>query len=255
MYIDTHAHLYSEQFNDDQNDMVQRAIDANVQKMFLPNIDSTTIPAMHQLCEKFPNHCYPMMGLHPCSVKGDYKKELEIVKKQIDEQKYFGVGETGIDLYWDTTFKVEQIEAFKFQINLAKENNLPIIIHSRESLDMTIQIIEESQDGNLRGVFHCFNGSIAQSKKIVDLNFMMGLGGVITFKNANLDEMIKELPCEKIILETDAPYLSPVPYRGKRNESAYIPLVAEKLSEIRNEVVGSIMSYTTENASKLFGIS
>jgi len=255
MYIDTHAHLYSEQFNDDQNDMVQRAIDANVQKMFLPNIDSTTIPAMHQLCEKFPNHCYPMMGLHPCSVKGDYKKELEIVKKQIDEQKYFGVGETGIDLYWDTTFKVEQIEAFKFQINLAKENNLPIIIHSRESLDMTIQIIEESQDGNLRGVFHCFNGSIAQSKKIVDLNFMMGLGGVITFKNANLDEMIKELPCEKIILETDAPYLSPVPYRGKRNESAYIPLVAQKLSEIRNEVIGSIMSYTTENASKLFGIS
>jgi len=254
MYIDTHAHLYLEQFESDRNTIIERAISKNVKKIFLPNIDSSTTESMLNLVASFPDICFPMMGLHPCSVKENYQKELSHVKEELKRQKYYGIGETGIDLYWDKTFKNNQINSFLEQIELAYEYSLPIIIHSRDSLDLTIELISENQRGSLRGIFHCFNGNIEQCKKILDANFMMGLGGVITFKNAKLDDMIKYLPTENILLETDAPYLSPVPYRGKRNESSYIPLVAQKISEVKGISVNEIEEITSQNAAKLFGI-
>lgn len=255
MFIDTHAHLYSDQFAEDINAVVQRAKNLNVHKIFLPNIDSSSTSSMLELATKFPETCFPMIGLHPCSVKEhNYKDEMEHIVKMLEETKFYGIGETGIDLYWDkSTFEIQK-EAFQFQIDLAKANNLPIIIHSRDSLDHTIKMISDNQDGRLKGIFHCFNGTVEQCKEISDLNFMMGLGGVITYKNAGLDEMVLQMPINKMVLETDAPYLSPVPHRGKRNESSYIPLVAAKVSEIRNESLREIMLKTTNNALDLFGI-
>lgn len=255
MYIDTHAHLYLEQFDNDRDEVISKAISNDVKKIFLPNIDSTTTDKMMSACERYPDVCFPMMGLHPCSVKENYKEELEHVITKLQENKFYGIGETGIDLYWDKTYKDFQIEAFEEQIDLAYEYQLPVIIHSRESLDLTIDIIAKKQKGSLRGIFHCFNGSIKQCEKILDSNFMMGLGGVITFKNAKLDEMIKFMPLENMLLETDAPYLSPVPYRGKRNQSSYIPLVAKKISEIKHLSLDEVQQKTTQNAIKLFGIN
>jgi len=254
MYIDSHAHLYLEQFNEDRQEMIQRCLDNDVQKVFLPNIDSSTTQSMLNLCEVFPDVCYPMIGLHPCSVKENYKDELAHIEEQLESNKFYGIGETGIDLYWDKTFKQKQIEAFEFQIDLALKLDLPIIIHSRESLDLTIDIITQHQTGNLKGIFHCFNGNVDQCKKILDVNFLMGLGGVITFKNAKLDEMVSYLPFSNMLLETDAPYLSPVPFRGKRNESSYIPLVAEKIATVKNIEIKEVMNQTTNNAKNIFCI-
>ncbi|MBT8230067.1 MAG: TatD family hydrolase [Bacteroidia bacterium] len=252
MLIDTHAHLYLEQFKEDIPDVINRAKDSNVTKIFLPNIDSGSVEDLHRLCASFPDVCLPLMGLHPCSVKENYKEELQQVEKLLKEREYWGVGETGIDLYWDVSFKEEQIEAFEFQINLAKEHDIPVIIHSRDSLDLTIQIIEDMQDGHLAGVFHCFNGSVNQARKVLDSGFYMGLGGVITFKNAKLDDMINFIPMSSIVLETDAPYLSPVPYRGKRNESAYLAHVVDKISEVKGIDKATIAEVTTQNAKILY---
>jgi len=252
MFVDSHAHLYAEQFSEDISEVLKRAQEMQVNKIFLPNIDRDSIAGMRKLANDHPDLCYPMMGLHPCHVKENYREELELVAAELSDRKYYGVGESGIDLYWDTTFKKEQIEAFEFQIHLSKKHNLPIIIHSRESLDLTIEIIAKHQDGALSGIFHCFNGTVSQCKQIVDLGFMMGLGGVITFKKANLERMVSYLPVEYLLLETDAPYLSPVPYRGKRNESSHIPLIAEKISEFKNIRVDEVARITTENSQKLF---
>lgn len=255
MFVDSHAHLYLNQFDEDNDTVINEAIKKKVKKIFLPNIDSSTTPRMNELVKRYPEVCFPMMGLHPCSVKEDYKTELKHVEEELKNGSYCGIGETGIDLYWDKTFRKEQIEAFEIQIGWALDMDLPIIIHSRESLDLTIEIISNHQNGKLKGIFHCFNGTPEQSQKIVDLNFHMGLGGVITFKKANLDEMISLMPLENMVLETDSPYLAPVPYRGKRNESSYIPLIAEKISEVKNLSVDEIAKTTTHNAELLFGLT
>jgi len=252
MFIDTHAHLYLDQFSKDLPNLIQNAKSADVLKIFLPDIDSSTTQSMNDICQTYPDILCQLIGLHPCSVKEEYEKELAHVEKQLELGTYYGVGETGIDLHWDKSFKDQQIEAFEIQIQWAKKYDLPIVIHSREALDLTIELIAKHQDGTLNGVFHCFNGSIEQANKIQDLGFYMGLGGVITYKKANMGEVISKMKKEHIILETDAPYLSPVPYRGKRNESSYIPIIAAKVSEYRNESLETVQLYTTQNAMKLF---
>ena len=207
---------------------------------------------MNNLATKYPENCFPMMGLHPCSVKADFGEVLSTMKSHLENGNYFGIGETGIDLYWDTTFEKEQIEAFQQQIEWAKEYKLPVIIHSRESLDMTIEMIEKNKGDDLKGIFHCFNGTIDQCQRIMECNFMMGLGGVTTFKKANLDDMISYMPLEYMLLETDAPYLAPTPFRGKRNESSYIPIIAAKVADVKNIEVESIMKITSSNAQRIF---
>ncbi len=252
MFVDTHAHIYLDQFKDDKDEMIRRAKDNNVRKIFLPNIDTTTINDLHALVDDYPQMCYPMIGLHPCSVNLDYQDELDVFQKMLGERKYYGIGETGIDLYWDTSFKTEQIKAFEIQIEWAKAFGLPVIIHSRNSLDLTIEIIEKHHSSELRGIFHCFNGSIEQCERIINLNFHMGLGGVITFKNSKMDEVLEFIPLKNVVLETDAPYLSPTPHRSKRNESSYIPLIAQKLAECKNMDLEEIETLTSIQAKKVF---
>jgi len=253
MFIDTHTHLYDAQFDEDRPEMIARALAAGVERMYLPNCDSGTLAAMQQLCAAFPDHCFPMMGLHPCSVKEDYKKELELVQHELKTGKYVGVGEVGLDYHWDTTFVAEQQEAFRLQIDWAIALNLPIVIHTRKSLEDGIAIVREKQQGNLKGIFHCFGGTVEEAKAIIELGLYIGIGGVLTFKNTDLAKTLSEIDLQHIVLETDAPYLAPVPYRGKRNESAYIPLIAHKLAEIKNCPVETVAAITSENARKIFG--
>lgn len=252
--IDTHTHLFSSQFDEDRNTVVQKAIDNGVSKMLLPNINSDTIEAMHQLCQDFPQHCYPMMGLHPCDVKDNYLQELEMVKAHLDKGKYVAVGEIGIDLYWDKSTLEIQKKAFRQQLIWAKEFNLPVAIHIRESFDEIFEVIEEVNDQNLIGVFHCFTGTKEQGQRAIDMGFMLGIGGVVTFKNSGLDQTLKGLPLEKLLLETDSPYLAPTPYRGQRNESAYVPLMAQKLAEIYEVDIVEVARITTQNAKSLFNL-
>ena len=250
--IDTHAHLYLDQFKDDIDETIHRAISNGVEQIYLPNIDSTTIKSLHNLESNYPETCIAMMGLHPCSVKENYKEELKIIHNWLLKRTYCAVGEIGIDLYWDKTYYKEQIEAFEYQINLAKDLKIPFVIHSRDSLDETIDVVTKLQGGDLKGIFHCFNGNVDQGKKIIDVGFYLGIGGVLTYKNSGLAETIANIPLSSLVLETDAPYLSPVPYRGKRNESSYILDIAEKLAEVKKENVKQIAEVTTENAEKLF---
>lgn len=252
MFIDTHAHLYLSQFKEDIDAVIQRAEHNNVKKVFLPNIDSSTISDMLQLASDFPDICFPMIGLHPCSVKKDYKEELSIVKEMLEKERFYGIGETGIDLYWDKTYVEEQKDAFSIQIELAKKYRLPVIIHSRDSLDQTIALVDQNNDDSLTGIFHCFNGTIDQYEHIKSLGFYVGLGGVITFKNANLDDLIEHVDLVNCVLETDAPYLSPVPFRGKRNESAYIPYVAEKIAQVKGISIDAVREITTDAAKKVY---
>jgi TatD DNase family protein len=251
MFIDTHAHIYSEEFKDDFEDMLSNAKSDGITDIYMPNIDSTSITPMMDIAATHPE-CHPMIGLHPCYVKENYAEELRIVEKNLEQSTFVGIGEIGIDLYWDTTFAKEQELVFRRQIALAMNAGLPFVIHSRESLDLTIDIVTEMQDGNLRGIFHCFNGNIIQAQRIIDIGFYMGIGGVITYKNAGVDKVVSEIPLEHLVLETDSPYLSPVPYRGKRNECAYIRTIAEKLADIKRLPVEEIGSVTTINANKLF---
>lgn len=252
IFTDTHAHLYDEQFADDRAEMINNAIDAGVTKMYLPNCDSTTIESMMQLSAQFPDNCYPMMGLHPCYVKDNYKEELAIVDKHLAENKFYAVGEIGLDYYWDLTYKEQQIEAFKMQIDLALEYDLPIVIHSRESLQDTIDIVREKQNGKLNGIFHCFSGNAEEAKQAIETGLYLGIGGVVTFKNSKLPEVLKEVDLSRLVLETDAPYLAPTPYRGKRNESSYIPLIAKKIAEIKQVSIEEVARITTENTAKIF---
>lgn len=254
MLIDTHAHLYAKAFDNDREAMIERAKNAGINQFLLPNIDSSSIDGMLELEASMPDCCHPMMGLHPCSVKENYKEELNIVKKWLDKRDFIAVGEIGIDLHWDKTFFEEQKKAFVQQAEWAMDLNIPIAIHCRASMDIVINLVKEINDTRLRGVFHCFNGDIIQAQKIIDLDFYLGIGGVLTFKNSGLDKTLENLSLDKIILETDAPYLAPVPNRGKRNESAYVALVARKLSIIKELSVDEVALITTKNAKELFKI-
>lgn len=252
IYIDTHTHIYDKQFSEDINEVLSVAQQHGVMEQYMPNCDSTTIESMLNVADKYPTVCYPMMGLHPCYVKENYKEELNIVGERLKNNRYIAVGEIGLDYYWDISFKEQQIEAFNTQIDLALQYDLPIVIHSRESLSDCIKYVTEKQNGNLSGVFHCFGGNAEEAKEIIDLGFYLGIGGVVTFKNSNLDEALKQCSLDNIVLETDAPYLAPVPYRGKRNESSYIPLIAQKLADIFETNIQNVAKATTVNAKKLF---
>lgn len=251
-WTDTHAHIYLEEFDADRADMLARTQQAGVEKIYLPNIDSTSIDRMLELEEKTKGTCFAMMGLHPCSVKKDFEKELYIVESWLAKRSFVAIGEMGTDLYWDKTFWEQQQEAFRIQANWAKQYNVPIVIHSRESLDQTIKLVEELQDGTLKGVFHCFTGTADQARRITSLGFYLGLGGVATFKKGGLDDVIPDMDITKIVLETDSPYLAPVPHRGKRNEPAYIPLIAAKVAQLKNISLKELQQTTSQNASALF---
>ena len=252
-FIDTHTHLYSDQFDHDRTQAIEKAIAQGVEKFLLPNIDSTSIEGMNQLKQQFPENCYPMMGLHPCSVKENVEEELSIVEKELNVGDYIAVGEIGIDLYWDKTFLEEQELAFRKQIQWAKEKGLPIVIHCREAFDEILTILDELNDDRLFGIFHCFTGSVEQARHILDYkNFKLGIGGVVTFKNAGLDKVVEQLDLKDLVLETDSPYLAPTPYRGKRNESAYLVQVAERLSDIYRVSVDEIAKQTSLNAREIF---
>jgi TatD DNase family protein len=252
--IDTHAHLYAEQFDKDRAVVIERAFAEGVEKIFLPNIDSESIEGMFALETAYPEQCYALMGLHPCSVKENYKEELSIVEKWLGERSFKAVGEIGIDLYWDKTFFEEQKAAFIQQIRWAKDLNIPIVIHARDSLDEIIPIVKAEKDERLTGIFHCFSGTAAHAKQIMDLEFYMGVGGVLTFKKSGLDKIVKDIPMEYLVLETDAPYLSPTPKRGKRNESSYVNYVAEKLAIIKEIELAEVAEITTKNALTVYKV-
>lgn len=249
---DTHTHLYSEQFKDDIDLVMQHAMEQNVKYMFLPAIDSSTHDAMLAHQDRYTGNCYAMMGVHPCSVNENYKEELTIAKNWLDKRPFVAVGEIGIDLYWDTTYEKQQIEAFETQMEWALERHLPISIHTRNATALTIDIVKPFAEKGLKGVFHCFGGSVEEATAIVDMDFYLGIGGVVTYKKAALPEVLSRFSLNNIVLETDAPYLSPVPYRGKRNESAYISQVALKLAETFNITIAEVAETTTKNASVLF---
>lgn len=252
MLVDTHTHLYLSHFADDIHEAIERAESDGIKKLYLPNIDSTSIDSMLELEKKYPGKCIPMMGLHPCSVKADFEKELSIVKQWLDQRPFCAVGEIGIDLYWDKTFFEEQKKAFITQTGWAKDLGIPIVIHARDSLDILIDLVTKEKDDRLTGIFHCFTGTLEQAQSIIDLGFYLGIGGVLTYKNSGLGEVVKNIPLESIVLETDSPYLTPVPFRGKRNESAYIKYIANKLSEVKNLDIEEIAVVTTANAEKIF---
>ena len=254
MITDTHTHLYSEQFDLDRDAMIQRAKDAGVQRFFIPAIDSSYTERMFSLKENYPSDVFLMMGLHPTSVKENFKSELQHVKDWIDKKSFVAIGEIGIDLYWDKTFLAEQQEAFQLQIQWAKQKNLPIVIHCRDAFDEIFEILELEKAANLRGIFHCFTGTLEQAKKAISYNMKLGIGGVATFKNGKIDTFLSQIPLQNIVLETDAPYLSPVPFRGKRNESSYITYVVEKLATIYEVSFNDIAKITTENSKEVFGI-
>jgi TatD DNase family protein len=251
-WIDTHAHLYSKEFDADRGEMLRRCSEQNIRKLFMPNVDHTSIDGMLEIESRSPETCIAMMGLHPCSVKKDFERELYLVENWLSKRKFAAVGEIGTDLYWDKTFWEQQKEAFTIQVKWARQYKLPVVIHCRESIDETIMMVEELQDGKLRGVFHCFTGDSVQAQKITKLGFYLGIGGVSTFKKGGLDVVLPDVPIEKIVLETDSPYLAPVPHRGKRNEPAYIPLIARKISEIKNVTIEEVQTATTKNAMELF---
>jgi len=254
-FIDTHSHIYLPEFDQDRSEIVEKALAKGVKKLLLPNVDSSTIDSMLDICKSFPDACYPMMGLHPTSVKDNVEEELAIVERLLKENSFIAIGEIGIDLYWDKSFLAEQEEAFRFQIALAKKYNLPIVIHSRDSFEELFKILDNSNTSDLKGVFHCFTGTEKQAQKIVnDYGFKLGIGGVLTFKNSGLADQIKTIGIEHLILETDAPYLAPTPYRGKRNQPSYIPLIAQKLAEVKSISVDEIAQKTTQNAKELFNL-
>ena len=252
IYIDTHTHLYLNAFDDDRHEAVKRAIQKGVQYMLLPNIDSGSVEPMHRLCEAFPSNCFPMMGLHPTSVKENWQQELELAEKNLKNGGYCAVGEVGLDFYWDLTFRKEQETVFRRQIKLALELRLPLVIHSRKSMDEIIMIIKEMNAPGLTGIFHCFSGSPEQARRIVELGFKLGIGGVVSFPKSKLAATIHQIGIDHLVLETDAPFISPVPYRGKRNESAYIPIIAAHVAEACGITIIEAASITSKNALQVF---
>ena len=253
--VDTHAHLFLEEFNKDLDETVQRARDAGINKVFLPNVDRSTFSRMMEISEKFSGFCFPMIGLHPTSVKENYLDELGYLTTFIGNNTFYAVGETGIDLYWDKTFIREQQDAFIRQIRLAKELSLPLVIHSRDSYDEIFEIMDEHHGDGLSGIFHSFTGNLEQAGKIQEYGFLLGIGGIVTFKNSGLDRVVADIPMESIVIETDSPYLSPVPRRGKRNEPSHLVYTAEKIAEIYHVKLEDVARITTENASRLFRLT
>lgn len=253
--IDTHTHLYLNEFNADIDEVLQKAAAEGVKQFYLPNVDSTSIDDLLSLAEQYPGKCIPMMGLHPCYVKENVADELNLVQDWLHKRSFAAVGEIGLDYYWDKTFVPQQKDAFRKQINWALELNLPIVIHSRESMQDCIAIVQEHQNGKLRGIFHCFGGSMEEAKQIIDLGFLLGIGGVVTYKKSGLTEVLPHIPLQHLVVETDAPYLSPVPFRGKRNEPSYLKFIVEKIAELMQTTAEEIAAQTTANAQKLFGSS
>ncbi|CAM3534640.1 TatD family hydrolase [Zobellia roscoffensis] len=251
---DTHTHLYSEAFDEDREEAIARAIALGVERFFIPAIDSTYTESMIDLEKSYPNHIFLMMGLHPTHVKENFKEELKHVEEMLEQRKFYAVGEIGVDLFWDKTFLKEQQEAFKAQIQLAKKYKLPIVIHCRDAFDEVFEVLESEKGTDLFGIFHCFTGTLEQAKKAISYNMKLGIGGVVTFKNGKIDKFLHEIPLNSIVLETDSPYLAPVPYRGKRNESAYIMNVLEKLADIYKVSTESVADITTENSKQVFGV-
>lgn len=251
--IDTHCHLYAEEFNSDRPEVIQRAKTSGVDKIFLPAIDGSTHEAMMGMARNYPGYCFPMMGLHPCYVDGNYEAELELVSSWLSREKFYAIGEVGLDYYHSTEFKDQQIDAFSRQIKMAIQYELPIIIHTRNAIDDCIKMIQEEGKGLVNGIFHCFGGDERQAKKVIDLGFMLGIGGVVTYKNAGLAKLLESIPLEYLVLETDAPYLTPFPHRGKRNEPSYLSQVASKLAAINSVDVEKVDEVTTANAKKIFG--
>lgn len=253
-WIDTHTHLYLEQFDHDRDAMLGRAFDAGIVKLLLPNIDRDSIDAMLALCDRYPDKCLPMMGLHPTSVKEDAELQLKAVEDQLSRRKYCAIGEIGIDLYWDKTYYDAQLKAFRLQLDWAKELDLPVAIHTREAFPLILQLVEEAQDGRLKGVFHCFSGNGEDARRIMDMGFFMGIGGIITYKKSTLPELIKQVPTDYLLLETDSPFLPPTPHRGKRNESSFLVETARCLAEIKSISMEELAQITTRNAMNLFKI-
>lgn len=252
MIIDTHCHLYTNEFSDDIEQVIERATVDGVSKFFLPAIDSETSAAMIDLENRFPGKCYAMAGLHPCSVKANYVEELSKVETMLSKRKFAAIGETGLDFYWDKTYEKEQYLALEKQIALALQYHLPIVLHTRNAMQQTIDVIKKYSGTGLTGIFHCFGGSLDEARQIIEQGFYLGIGGVITYKNAGLAEVIKEIDIAHLVLETDSPYLAPVPYRGKRNESAYLKIIAEKIAAVKNISEEEIAAVTTANAMKIF---
>jgi TatD DNase family protein len=251
--IDTHCHLYSKEFDKDREEMLQRAEREGIEQFYLPMVDSASRAALLDLEARHPDKCIGMTGLHPCSVKENYAAELRIVEEDLARRPWAAVGEIGLDFYWDRTFECQQYEGFHLQIEWALHYALPIVIHSRDSMKESIGVVREHQKGKLRGIFHCFGSSVDDAGVIVDLGFYLGIGGVLTYKNSSLPDVVREIPLEHIVLETDAPYLAPAPFRGKRNEPAYLRYVAGRLAEVKGVSVEDVAAITTANAQKLFG--
>lgn len=254
IFIDSHSHIYAVDFDNDRPALMERADKAGIIKVLMPAIDSNTHENMFKIAAQFPGKCMPMMGLHPCSVMKNYDTEMRLAEAYLGKKNFIAIGETGLDFHWDLTYKEQQYDAFQRQIEWALQYDIPVVIHSRNSTEECIRMIEKNQRGKLKGVFHCFTGTLQQAQKIIDLGFFLGIGGVLTFKNAGLDKVISETSLDHVVLETDAPYLAPVPYRGKRNEPTYIGYVAKKLAEIKGKTVEEIATITTANAQKLFAL-
>ncbi|MDA8956345.1 TatD family hydrolase [Flavobacteriales bacterium] len=250
--IDTHTHMFSSQFDQDREQIVKECIESGIETLLLPNINSETIDAMWSLCDLFPKNCFPMIGLHPCDVKEDYQKELEIVLKELKNRKYVAVGEIGIDLHWDKTTEDIQKKAFDQQIKWAIEFDLPIAIHIRESFEEVFEVLEQNIHPKLRGVFHCFTGTLEQAQKAISMGFMLGVGGVVTFKNSGVDKVIENVDLKHLVLETDSPYLAPTPLRGKRNDSRNLQLICDKLAQLNDLESSEVARITSKNAKTLF---
>jgi TatD DNase family protein len=252
--IDTHTHLYLKEFSADINEVIERAEKEGVNKFFLPAIDSSETTAMFELEKKFPGKCFAMAGLHPCSVKENYQQELSKTEKLLSERKFAAIGETGLDFYWDSTFAKEQYESLQIQVKWALRYNLPLVLHTRNAMQETIDVVKTYNGVGLKGIFHCFSGTLKNAKDIIEIDFYLGIGGVITYKNSGLAEIIKDIDLRYIVLETDAPYLAPVPYRGKRNESSYLKYIVEKIASIKNISIEEVADQTSKNAAEVFSI-
>ncbi len=250
--VDTHCHLYLDDFKEDSPEVIRRAIDAGVEKFFLPNIDMAVVADMLALETAYPGQFFAMMGLHPCSVKENYLDELAVMREWLDKRKFAAIGEVGLDFFWDTSFEKQQYEAFHTQADWAVQFGLPLVIHSRKSLDECISLVKEHQSGSLTGIFHCFSGTVEQAEKIIELGFYLGIGGVVTYKNGGLEPVLQKIGLDRVVLETDAPYLTPVPFRGKRNEPAYLKYIAEKIALITGKNISEVAEITTANAERVF---
>lgn len=252
MFTDSHTHLYLEAFKDDRDEIIQRSMEAGVGRMLLPNIDSSSMEAMLDLSARYPENCFPMMGLHPTSVKENFRDELARVEEQLEDDRWIAIGECGIDLYWDKTFIKEQEDAFRWQIRWAMDKDLPLVIHARDSFEEIFAVMDETAEANLKGVFHSFSGGQKELEKVLSYGFMVGINGIVTFKNSKLAEVVSAIPAEHLLLETDAPFLTPAPHRGKRNESSYLPFIAARVAEIHNLSIEEVARLTSDNASRLF---